>query len=107
MFLLLELVETEEIRVKLMQDIYRPAFQYLDKAILILSVNNLLKPFVNNLTLAGIITAGSFSIDLFNVPDSVIEGSVVNPIAYRNTVILVGPDLAGVVRDALDKSIKC
>ena len=101
-FGLIDLCLGNSIQGQLINALYGDAFRQLENTMIILVGNSLLKAFVNNLALDGIITGASLSFHVFNQAGSVIEGNVVNELAGRNDVILVGPNQVDAVRTVLE-----
>jgi Bacterial Ig domain len=101
-FGLIDLCLGNSIQGQLINLLYGDAFRQLENTMIILVGNSLLKAFVNNLALDGIITGASLSFHVFNQTGSVIEGNVVNELAGRNDVILVGPNQVDAVRTVLE-----
>ena len=66
---------------------------------MLLAADGMLKSYLKAASLDGIITgAESLTINVFNAPDSFIEGQGFNPIPLRNEVWLVGPDAVGAIQ---------
>jgi hypothetical protein len=101
-FGLIDLMMGQSIQGQLINILYGDVFRHLENMTIILVANDLLGAFINNGTLDGIITGASLSFHIFNAADSVIEGTVINPIASRNDVFLVGPNQVEAIRSLLE-----
>ncbi|RMD63819.1 PASTA domain-containing protein [Candidatus Parcubacteria bacterium] len=104
-FGLVGLLAGSSIQVQLVQDIYGPAFTYLENAMITLAAHGLLQSYFNGGILHGIKTGASLSAHVFGASGSLIEMNGANEIPRRNLVFLVGPDAVNQVRSVLESII--
>jgi hypothetical protein len=89
---------SQNVMTTLIEKIYGPAIEALVKAAALLAADGMLKSYLNAASLDGIITgAESLTANVFNVPDSFIEGGGFNTSPLGNEVWLVGPDAVGAI----------
>ena len=100
-FTLEDLTLATQVQLQLIQRIYGQYFQYLEKAVAILTANGALRLFAGSSTLDGITTGASLSFDIFHASNSVIEGAAVNLIPQRNDIYLIGPNQEQAIQDLL------
>ncbi|MEE4331324.1 MAG: putative Ig domain-containing protein [Wenzhouxiangella sp.] len=93
-FTLLGIMNASSIRQTIIKDIYLPYVGDVAQMIGAVIVQDLLKPFINGGSVAGIITGSSLGIHVFNIDNSVIEGFGFDPtLSPNNAVTMVGPEL--------------
>ncbi len=87
------------LQMQLIQQIYGQYFNYLYRAIAIITTAQAFQTFTGGLALDEIITGASLSFDIFHAAGSIIESSAVNLIPKRNDVFLIGPDQENALAD--------
>jgi hypothetical protein len=93
-FSLIGIMSASNIRQTIIRDFYLPYVGDVVQMIGSVVAGDLLQPFVNGGSIAGIVTGGSLAIHVFDIPNSVIEGFGFDPtLSPNNAVIMVGPEL--------------
>ena len=63
---------------------------------------DLLQSYVNGGSIVGVVTGGSLALQVFEIPNTVIEGFGFDPtLSPNNAVTMLGPELFDAVQDAL------
>lgn len=97
-FSLSSVLSATSIRTGLTKDLYGGYLYHLIRTGATLAAGDLLQNFVNNTALTGLITGSSIAINIFELPNSVIEGYGFNTqLAEANHVFIVGPQLIDAV----------
>ncbi|HET9034457.1 MAG TPA: FG-GAP-like repeat-containing protein, partial [Dokdonella sp.] len=102
-FSLGSVLSATSIQTGLIKDLYGGYLYQLIRTGVTIAANDLLQTFVNNTAISGLITGSSIALNIFELPNSVIEGFGFNTqLAEANHVFIIGPDLIDSVVDLLD-----
>lgn len=97
-FTLPGIMTATQIRTKIIKDIYVPYLGDVARAMGTIIGADLLQPYANGGAIAGVITGSSLAIQVFEIPNSVIEGFGFDTLLPEgNSVTIVGPELIDAV----------
>ncbi|MEM7704788.1 MAG: putative Ig domain-containing protein [Pseudomonadota bacterium] len=97
-FSLIGIMSATQLRSKIISDIYVPYLGQVAKSIATIVGADLLGPYANQGAIAGIITGGSLALHVFEIENSVIEGTGFDTLLPEgNSVIFFGPELIDAV----------
>jgi hypothetical protein len=87
---------------QLINDMYGPTIQYLENAMILLTLQAIGNQFSGPINIAGLSTGASLSFHVFNAGFSFMEGTNFNSTAQLNDVWLIGPDHINAAREIVD-----
>ncbi len=97
------LMVASSIRQNIINDFYMPYLSQVARSMATVIAADLLQQFANGGAIVGPVTGGSLAIHVFEIPNSIIEGSGFSTLlAENNHVTIVGPTLIDAVLVALD-----